>query len=625
MVGSVGAGGGTSTALTTGDNRFTAALNSASANSTRINTGGSTTGASGAGTIGATSEADGTQQVALNVTPGDVLDFARSALGGFAWAGSRQIGGYKITIAAITPRREGVNDVFQGDDLASALGNLAVNAGEALVPNPTTATFFISITGPAEGATPLILTWKPGQAMEVGTTLIPPTAFLPGNGDTQLFFSNARVNLGNAEVSSNSGALLRAPVLEKAMNFVADKLLTFAANTMARSAFSGPQGLLVGGALAAISGIAGFALDGWKTFWGPVWRSTVDINPTDFGSSSFSFNGRRITLNEIGLAMAQFARDGINALAGPLRNIGFPGPQYDMDQMLLTLRDLPAGAEGPSNVSQRLGYQTTEALNAGVDAFSLLDTAWRVWDSRSTGANMRLNAADIFQSNDPRMALGRAFIASFYAQGARDGNLNNVRFTLGNEAARDAFVQRDDLVLRSRDAFGELTVRNIKNVLRNAREYWGAEEYQARLTTFAREMTRLGLNVNFGDEDLWAAAKNARQALPQARPAESAQEITSYFARNDLQRATTTFLSQGGPEVPVLTAAEATELVASQGASAASNPVFEEVAGGRVDLFTAQPRMQASGAADDAQTQSDAKLRADLEALLTAPIANSED
>ncbi|MGL4729286.1 MAG: hypothetical protein ACRCWO_11065, partial [Bosea sp. (in: a-proteobacteria)] len=196
-----------------------------------------------------------------------------------------------------------------------------------------------------------------------------------------------------------------------------------------------------------------------------------------------------------------------------------------------------------------------------------------------------------------------------------------------NQESRDAFVRRNDLLSISRESFGDFSVRNVSNILSNARTYWSGEEFNARLTTFARELTRLGLNVNFGSAALADQLVLARQSMPQAGPIETAQEVTSYFARTDLQRATTTFLAQGGadgPEVPILTAAETATIISSQGASAAWTRIFEEVSGGRVDLMQALGWVEAAGGGADSQTKSVAKFRDDLVALISAPIENAE-
>lgn len=571
-----------------------------------------------------------TDPTQLALAPGDVLDFARSALAGFVWAGTRTIGGYKFTVATITPRREGQNDIFQGDSLASSFGNLAVNAAEAVLPNPTSSTLFLSITAPGS-TTPVIVTWNLGTgAFEVGSSVIPPGSFLMSNGDTHLFFSNLRVNPLATEVSNNTGALVRVPALENAMNALAKRLLGFAASRIVAGAVSGPIGAVINGALAVLSAAGGLIINDWKTFWGPAWRAAIDVDIANPGNTAISAEGRRISFSDIGTAINSFASNAgttlINALNGQLFE---PGPRQ-IDEIILTPR-LDANNQ-PIDNSASISYKVTEALNQGADAFSILRTAWDVWDNKSNNDAVRSNAARVFYAVDPRMAVARDFITAFYSVTDKQGR--PIKFANLDAAGRTALFQNYDWRAVDRDAYGDFRIRNAANLMGGAfgqfvRPGTGQGEFNARVQAFAEQLTRRGLDVNLGVTAIDQALQQARSANPYLGPADNADFIKSYFARTDLQKVTSGYAqADARSDSSVVAIADIPSLFLSAGvgggAGGAWPRILDEVALGRMDLFEALAAVEAAGGANDPTSVAIKRLQTDLTALLTAPLTNRE-
>jgi hypothetical protein len=493
-------------------------------------------------------QADQPSLVALNLEPGDLIETLRDVFAGWAWAGSRMIGGYAVTLAIISPKRP--EEVFQGDDLASSFGNLAVNAADAVIPNLVDGTYFMSIRPP--GATKaVIVTYNRGTGrLEIGSN-VESALLLPTPGaPAALGFVNARAGLdtdgdaANPTVSFNSGLLLRAPPVEMAFQRISNALLNLAlSQTIAAGATAatgaGASVAVLQGLVAAAAAAGGLILKDWKVFLGPVVRADMTFNQDDLANSTININGQTISFNDVYTATDSFVDQAGAPLVNALDNLLLPAPTYSIDDILVTRRALDDGTS--LNPKAIISFKSSQALNAGADAFAMLDTAWSVWDSDDLGSNMRQNGASLYHSFDPRMAIGRAFMASIFSDGY--GSVENVRFAGSDQATLDAYIQRDDLQFIGRHSFGDLRVDNISHILDVARIYWTPEEFNARLDTFAREVTRLGYNVNFGSQDLAAALFRARQSLPQAGPAENADAIQQYFGRPDLQNTSTTFLA----------------------------------------------------------------------------------
>ncbi len=587
-------------------------------------------------------------QIAANTAPQDVVDFLKSTVAGFAWAGVRKIGTTTIVAALISPWED--TQFLDGNTVGGALGNLATNIGEGLRPNVAEGTWFIAIKDPVL-SNPITVTYnfatkKLEFVPPLGQDGAPASSFfglsvsgvetgIPANpNDALLFgFQNFRIGAdldgGNALGSLNAGLLVRAIPIEAIMQVVAQILKWVGQGLTSGAAATGPAAPVLA-LLGQLSRLGGLVLEDWKMFWGPAIRAEIALNTSDFGQSTISANASSITFADIQAGFEEFVSNSADYLRGLATNIGLiPPPEVSMDDLLLTLQidDVPN--------RDLISFQTTTALDNGADAFSMLRTAWDAWDPKvnGNGPNLRENAATVYNSLDPRLAIARDFVAAFYSTGTKnaDGSETPVTFIGTTPEGRAGWFERNDILFRGRDAFGDFVLRNVSannGIFERAKQILGAEEFSARLQAFAEQMTRLGYNLNLGSSELDTALTAARTANPQLLPAENESAINSYFARTDLSKVTSSFAqADARGEAPLLALGDIPGLfLVADPNGGAPNPwarILDEVSLGRMDLFEALGAMQSYGDTSPA-TQAISRMRDEMKALLTAPLTNRE-
>lgn len=578
-------------------------------------------------------------QIYSGSDPQRVLNFARGNLTGFAWAGARDIGGFEVVVAALTPGGRGAKDKLKGDDFAKALGGLSADDASETAPNIARSTFFLNARSTQSTDAALRVTWQPSlgpNGFEISTRLGASPGIVPGQRNEIFNLNDIRFGLDGKNAANSSGILIKIPGLEGVLNELSQKLLTYIAAQTASKSASGYSSTLVNDFLASLSASGGLARGDWQTFGGPVWRAAVDMNPQRIADSTISFQGQTVSLGDISRALSQFANNADSALADVLSSVNLETRRRSADDIFMTPRKDAEGAaiDNMGYISQKV----SETLNQGADALSLLSAAWKVWDNQNNNQTLRENAAAVFHASDPRMQIAQVLAVSFYA-GAREAmgerRRQPLKFSEMSPAERQAMFSADGLSAKKEMAFSDFQINRINPILNalytqltktDSRQF-AQNEINARIQSFAEQLIRMGINVNLGSTSIEAALTTASQQNPRNAPIENQNLLQSYFARDDLKKLNSTFAqSVERVDAPPITRGEIKRLYlyAGEERTTAWQQILNEAALGRVDLFEALAAVKEGGGATNPTTAAIDAMRGELTALLTAPIADRE-
>lgn len=580
------------------------------------------------------------QQTRSNAEPAAVHDFAKNNLAGFAWAGARNIGGFEVVVAAVTPRRQGARDILHRDHFESALGNLPSRAALAIAPDSASSAFLLNARAIGSGDVSLTIRLQPSSGrtgFEIATSAGAFLGAVPGQRNEIFNFDTARLNAGADGALNNPGILVRIPGLEGVLNDLSQRLLTYLAARTADRPVAGYANRLANDFLRSLATIGGTASEGWQTYAGPVWRASVKIDPVRVADSTLSFQGRTVSLGDLSHTLNAFANNASNStLAEMISSVNLQTRPRSTDDLFMTLRTDARG--NPVDNAGHLSQKVSETLNQGADALSLLSTAWKVWENRNNNQTLRDNAAAIFNSSDPRMQVAQALALAFYTV-SRDTAGTRKRQTVNlagaNAAEREALFSAEGLNARKELAFADFQINRISPILNalytrlvsagNAQA--SQNEINARIQAFAEQLIRLGVNVNLGSSSIEAALTAANRQSPQDAPSlDNRNSINAYFARSDLKQLTSAFAQAADPAEKPMAQSDVKRvyLYAGEESATAWQKILNEAASGRVDLFEALAAVKESGGADHPTTIAIDGMRGDLTALLTAPVTDLE-